>query len=133
MKSQYFILLLVVFFITSINAAQLRASALRKSIDLDDVKVDTEKEPTDAMTDSSTEESATELEARMAKQTPDTEEEAKILTKVTADDHCLNALTTFRACSKQIYENSEQKRLKCQPLAKKIHGLQSKHVQRRTY
>ena len=77
MKSQYFILLLVVFFITSTNAAQLRASALRKSIDLDDIKVDTEKEPTDAMTDSSTEESATELEARMAKQTPDTEEEAK--------------------------------------------------------
>ena len=119
MKSQYFILLLVVFFITSTNAAQLRASALRKSIDLDDVKVDTEKEPTDAMTDSSTEESATELEARMAKQTPDTEEEAKILTKRTADDHCLNALTTFRACSKQVYENSEQKRVKCQPLAKK--------------
>ena len=118
-KSQYFILLLVVFFITSTNAAQLRASALRKSIDLDDVKVDTEKEPTDAMTDSSTEESATALEARMAKQTPATEEEAKILTKITDDDHCLNALTTFRACSKQVYENSEQKRVKCQPLAKK--------------
>ena len=58
-----------------------------ESIDLDDVKVDTEKEPTDAMTDSSTEESATELEARMAKQTPDTEEEAKILTKITDDDN----------------------------------------------